>query len=37
MLSLPEGRVAAEVREHVVHTYSPSQWLAVYDIRVAEP
>ena len=37
MLSLLEGRVAAEVREHVVHTYSPSQWLAVYDIRVAEP
>ncbi|MDD1653487.1 MAG: class I SAM-dependent methyltransferase family protein [Methanomicrobiales archaeon] len=37
MLPLLEGRCAAEVREHVVHTYSPSQWLAVYDIRIGEP
>jgi len=36
MLALLDGRGAAEIREHVVHTYSPSQWLAVYDIRVAE-
>ena len=34
MLPLLEGRGAAEVREHVVHTYSPTQGLAVYDIRV---
>jgi tRNA (guanine37-N1)-methyltransferase len=36
-LPLLEGRGATEVREHVVHTYSPSQWLAVYDIHVGEP
>jgi tRNA (guanine37-N1)-methyltransferase len=36
MLPLLEGRGAAEIREHVVHTYSPSQWLAAYDIRVKD-
>jgi len=37
MLPLLEGRGAAEIREHVVHTYSPSQWLAVYDVLMGEP
>lgn len=37
MLPLLEGRGAAEIREHVVHTYSPTQWLAVYDIQIGEP
>jgi tRNA (guanine37-N1)-methyltransferase len=37
MLPLLEGRGAAEIREHVVHTYSPAQWLAVYDVRIGEP
>jgi tRNA (guanine37-N1)-methyltransferase len=36
MFPLLEDRGAAEIREHVVHTYSPSQWLGVYDIRVEE-